>query len=135
MRKCVFCPRSPAFPLCSALPWASTLLTGKISHEHRPDVGTEPITLPRFSWVIQATLPFPSLVSLNASHFHLRFNGKLHKSYINNTFKQSQTCHIYFSLKTNSFPIEHKVSRRWTLSLLLEALKKSEKTLLNTRDV
>lgn len=64
-----------------------------------------------------------------------RFNGKLHKSCINNTFKQSQTCHIYFSLKTNSFLIVHKVSRRWTSDLLLASLKKSEKTLLNVRDV
>lgn len=64
-----------------------------------------------------------------------RFTGKLRKSYINNTFKQSQACHIYFSLKINSFPVVHKISKRWTSDLLLGSLKKSEKALLNVRDV
>lgn len=67
----MFCPHSHSFSFVQCPALGFTLVRGKISHEHRPDVGTEPITLPLFSWVIQATLPFPSLVSLNASHFHL----------------------------------------------------------------
>lgn len=108
---CFFCST-----LFTALLSALTPLTGKISHENRPAAGAELTEVLPFSWVIQSTLPFLTLVSLNAFPFN-RFDGKLHNSYINSTFKQSQTCHICCSLKTDSFPIVI-VSRRRTSDLL-----------------
>lgn len=82
--------------------YTSTLFTGDTIHSSFSQISFS-------KWI-----PFP---------FN-RFNGKLHKSCINNNFKQSQTCHIYFSLKTNYFLIVQKASRRWTSDLLLESLKK-----------
>lgn len=110
--------------MLTALSSALTLPTGKISHENRAAAGTELTEVLPFPWVIQSTHPFLTLVSLNAFPFN-RFNGKLHNSYINNTFKQSQTCHICCSLKTNSFPIVI-VSRRQTSDLLLGSLRKKK---------